>query len=224
MSRSTTRPTAAASCRRRRSAASGLIDDAAKTRRASRFKRAGEAHHPDRRDQGPSRASRSICAKCLGREDGAPPPVDLAAERRNGDFVRAHDRRRAGRRLPRSVRWRAAGGAGRDGDGGRHRRRRSRCPPASPPMPSSSARTRRAICSTTAAPDAVLEAAAGRPACRPCILGATGGDALTLAGRRAISVAELRRINEAWLPAYMAAAAERTRRRAWRWTRRRSSG
>jgi phosphoribosylformylglycinamidine (FGAM) synthase-like enzyme len=24
----------------------------------------------------------------LGREDGAPPPVDLAVERRNGDFVR----------------------------------------------------------------------------------------------------------------------------------------
>src|ERR1700726_5135194 len=28
---------------------------------------------------------RDIC----GREEGAPPPVDLAAERRNGDFVRA---------------------------------------------------------------------------------------------------------------------------------------
>ncbi|MBV8593039.1 MAG: phosphoribosylformylglycinamidine synthase II, partial [Caulobacteraceae bacterium] len=27
--------------------------------------------------------------ECLGREDGAPPPVDLAHERRNGDFVRA---------------------------------------------------------------------------------------------------------------------------------------
>jgi phosphoribosylformylglycinamidine synthase II len=26
--------------------------------------------------------------ECLGREDGAPPPVDLATERRNGDFVR----------------------------------------------------------------------------------------------------------------------------------------
>jgi phosphoribosylformylglycinamidine (FGAM) synthase-like enzyme len=26
--------------------------------------------------------------ECLGREDGAPPPVDLAAERRNGDYVR----------------------------------------------------------------------------------------------------------------------------------------
>ena len=25
-----------------------------------------------------------------GREDGAPPPVDLAAERANGDFVRSH--------------------------------------------------------------------------------------------------------------------------------------
>ena len=26
--------------------------------------------------------------ECIGREDGAPPPVDLATERRNGDFVR----------------------------------------------------------------------------------------------------------------------------------------
>ena len=33
--------------------------------------------------------------ECLGREDGAPPKVDLAAERRNGDFVR--DLIRAGR-------------------------------------------------------------------------------------------------------------------------------
>ena len=36
-----------------------------------------------------------------GREDGAPPPVDLAAERRNGDFVRAADPGRPGQRLPR---------------------------------------------------------------------------------------------------------------------------
>ena len=26
--------------------------------------------------------------ECLGREDGAPPPVDLDAEKRVGDFVR----------------------------------------------------------------------------------------------------------------------------------------
>jgi phosphoribosylformylglycinamidine synthase len=31
--------------------------------------------------------------ECLGREDGAPPPVDLTAERRNGDFVRDAIRR-----------------------------------------------------------------------------------------------------------------------------------
>ena len=31
----------------------------------------------------------SFAAVCLGREDGAPPPVDFAAERRNGEFVAA---------------------------------------------------------------------------------------------------------------------------------------
>ena len=34
---------------------------------------------------------REIC----GREEGAPPPVDLTAERRTGDFVRGADRREA---------------------------------------------------------------------------------------------------------------------------------
>ena len=52
-----------------------------------------------------------------GREDGAPPPVDLAAERRNGDFVRGQIHCRQGDRLPRRLRWRPAGRAGRDGDG-----------------------------------------------------------------------------------------------------------
>ncbi len=33
-------------------------------------------------------ASRCGCARSRGREDGAPPPVDLAAERAAGDFVR----------------------------------------------------------------------------------------------------------------------------------------
>jgi phosphoribosylformylglycinamidine synthase subunit PurL len=35
------------------------------------------------------------------------------------------------------------------------------------------------------------------------VLGRTGGDALTVAGANAISIAALRRINEAWLPFYM---------------------
>ena len=36
---------------------------------------------------------RSALLEALGREDGAPPPVDLEAERRHGAFVRAHARR-----------------------------------------------------------------------------------------------------------------------------------
>ncbi len=36
----------------------------------------------------------------LGREEGAPPPVDLAAERRQRRFRPRHDRRRPGQRLP----------------------------------------------------------------------------------------------------------------------------
>jgi phosphoribosylformylglycinamidine synthase len=56
----------------------------------------------------------------------------------------------------------------------------------------------------TAAPESVLAAAAaaGIPALR---LGVAGGDALTVEGAGAISIVELRRTNEAWLPDYMAA-------------------
>ena len=35
-----------------------------------------------------------------GREDGAPPPVDLTAERATGDFVRAQILDRLGARVP----------------------------------------------------------------------------------------------------------------------------
>ena len=57
-----------------------------------------------------------------GREEGAPPPVDLAAEKRNGDFVRGLIAARLGHRGARCFRRRACGGAGRDGNGVRHRR------------------------------------------------------------------------------------------------------
>jgi phosphoribosylformylglycinamidine synthase len=56
----------------------------------------------------------------------------------------------------------------------------------------------------TAAPEAVA-ADAARAGIALQRLGLTGGDALTVAGAGAISVSELRRINEAWLPAYMGA-------------------
>ena len=57
-----------------------------------------------------------------GREEGAPPPVDLAAERRNGEFVASLDPGEPGQRRPRPLRRRPCGRARRDGDGRRDRR------------------------------------------------------------------------------------------------------
>ena len=54
-----------------------------------------------------------------GREEGAPPPVDLAVERATGDFVRGQILAGTRPRLPRRIRRRSAGRGGRDGDGGR---------------------------------------------------------------------------------------------------------
>jgi phosphoribosylformylglycinamidine synthase II len=135
-----------------------------------------------------------------GREDGAPPPVDLAAERRHGEFVRtqidaghvaachdvadggllvaiaemvmAGDKGVALENLP-------AGNAGLFGeDQGRY-------------------------LIETASPDAVL-VAAKNTGIYAQIIGAVADAALTLPGGGAISVRELKAANEAWLPAYMA--------------------
>ena len=78
---------AARSCRRRPSAASACSTISPNRRRFA-FKAEGEAILLVGETQGwlgQSLYLRDIC----GREEGAPPPVDLAAEKRNGDFVRA---------------------------------------------------------------------------------------------------------------------------------------
>ena len=54
-----------------------------------------------------------------GREEGAPPPVDLAAERADGRFRPRPDPGRQRPRLPRRIRRRAAGRGGGNGDGRR---------------------------------------------------------------------------------------------------------
>ena len=119
----------------------GLIDDYA--RRADfAFDEGGDTPVAGGREPRRTRVRASICANASGREDGAPPPVDLAAERRNGDFVRALIR--AGKVS--AVHDLSDGGldcrGGRDGPG-LGRRRRTSTPPAPPtPMPSCSARTR----------------------------------------------------------------------------------
>ncbi len=135
-----------------------------------------------------------------GSEDGAPPPVDLAAERRNGDFVRSqiaaghvaacHDIGDGGL-LVAIAEMAMAGGRGVTLSG----------------MPPGNAflfgedQARYLI--ETSAPDALLAAAknAGIYAQR---IGTVGGAALTLPGGDAISVHDLKAANEAWLPGYMA--------------------
>jgi phosphoribosylformylglycinamidine synthase subunit PurL len=138
-------------------------------------------------------------------EAGPPPPVDLAAERRNGDFVRGvigaghivacHDLSDGGL-LAAVAEMAMAGGRGAVLD----------------PIPRDLPRNaylfgedQARYILETADPDTVLEAAraAGVPA---HVIGAVGGVALTLPGAGAISVDALRAANEAWLPDYMAQA------------------
>jgi len=141
-----------------------------------------------------------------GREEGAPPPVDLAAERRNGDFVRGrilagrggmriaacHDCADGGL-LVAVAEMAMAGGTG--------------AVLADPPegLPAHGfwfgEDQGRYVLAVTEA-DALLRAAAeaGVPARR---LGRTGGEDLVLPGGRSISVARLAAAHEATLPALM---------------------
>ncbi len=137
-----------------------------------------------------------------GREEGAPPPVDLAAERRNGDFVRAqilaghiaacHDAADGGLLVTLAEMAMGAGiGATLDAP-----------PPAIPAHGFwfGEDQGRYVLAVADAAPVLEAAAAAGVPALR---LGRTGGGDLVLADGSAISVAGLRSIHESTLPALM---------------------
>ncbi|HJT07332.1 MAG TPA: AIR synthase-related protein, partial [Stellaceae bacterium] len=179
----------------------GLIDDAAKAVTLA-FKRPGDAILLVGETKGHLGSSLYL-REVLGREDGAPPPVDLAAERRNGDAVRAeilagrvsacHDISHGGL-LVALAEMAMAGGIG-----------ASVAAAAGVPTHAfwfGEDQSRYVL--TTSDPEAVMGrlGAAGVAVRR---LGTTGGDSLTVEGADAISTAELRRINEAWLPAYMTA-------------------
>jgi phosphoribosylformylglycinamidine synthase len=180
----------------------GLIEDAAKSVSLG-FKRAGEAIMLIGETRGHLGQSLYL-RELLGREEGTPPPVDLAAEKRNGDFVRAqilgakvsacHDLSDGGL-LVALAEMAMAGGIGAAVD----------APPGIPAHAFWFGEDQARYLLATPAPDAVLEAAA-KANVPAKVVGITGGGALTLPHGNAISVVELRRINEAWLPAYMAAA------------------
>jgi phosphoribosylformylglycinamidine synthase len=142
---------------------------------------------------------RDICE----REEGAPPPVDLEAERRNGDFVRVlireeiatavHDVSDGGL-LVALAEMAMASGIGAELD---------RAPLAAHAFWFGEDQARYLVTVTADVAETIIvrALAAGVPARH---LGLTGGDALTLAGERPILTARLRERFEGWLPAYMA--------------------
>ncbi|MFN3889947.1 MAG: phosphoribosylformylglycinamidine synthase subunit PurL [Beijerinckiaceae bacterium] len=143
-----------------------------------------------------------------GREEGAPPPVDLAAERRNGDAVRklilsgdvesCHDLSDGGL-LVALAEMAMAGRVGATLDA---------APAGAPPHGFwfGEDQARYLLACAESAAGGVLKSleAAGVPACR---IGVTGGDALNIAGEAAISVSELSAAHEGWFPGFMAAPA-----------------
>ncbi len=146
---------------------------------------------------------REIC----GREEGAPPPIDLAIERRNGDLVRrliADGLVRTCHDLADGGLWVAlaemalASGIGADLD-----------LPEACESPAAwlfgEDQSRYLLAVEPADLDRVLAAATAAGVIAR-VVGRTGGDALTLAGANAICLTELTKLHEGWLPSLMSAA------------------
>ena len=178
----------------------GLIDDFTKSATLA-FKAADEAILQVGESTGwlgQSLYLRDIC----GREEGAPPPVDLAAERRNGDLVRAligerrvsavHDVSDGGLLVALAEMAMASGiGAALD------------AAPFAPHAFWFGEEQGRYVVTTAAAQVEGIMARAGAAGVPVRRLGTTGGDALTPKGDRPILVAKLRESFESWFPAYM---------------------
>jgi phosphoribosylformylglycinamidine synthase len=178
----------------------GLIRNL-KQRATVAFKRSGEAIVLVGAVRGHLGAS-IFAREILGIEAGPPPPVDLAAERRNGDFVRAEIGRGAvsachdvsdGGLLVAVAEMALAGDIGAD----------VIVPGGGDPVSWLFGEDQARYVLTAADEPGLLERAAkaGIPAVS---IGRTGGRSLTVNGRDSISVAELRSAHEGWLPGYMA--------------------
>ena len=181
----------------------GLLADATKSVSLA-FKRAGEAILLIGETAGHLGASLYL-REILGREDGPPPPVDLAAERLHGDFIRdqiAESRVTACHDL-------SGGGlyvglaemAASSGIGAEIKLWESDTPLAALLFGEDQGR----YLLTTAEPEKILAEAKSRgvPVFR---LGSTGGGALKVEGCEPISTDALLDVNEAWLPGYMSGA------------------
>jgi phosphoribosylformylglycinamidine synthase II len=181
----------------------GVVDDV-QVRASASLKREGDALILIGRTKGWLGQSIYLAEIC-GREEGAPPPVDLAAERHNGDFVRqlirsgqidsVHDCSDGGLGLA-VAEMAMAGGIGAS----------LAAAPEGLPLHAflfgeDQGRYLLAV-DADLAPDILYEATAiGIPA---TIVGMTGGDSLILPDGGAISVRDLKAAHEGWLPRFMA--------------------
>ncbi len=183
----------------------GLLDDFKKSATLA-FKAEGEAILLIGDTQGwlgQSCYLRDIC----GREKGAPPPVDLHAEKRNGDVVRGmihagtatavHDVSDGGLLIA-LTEMAMSGGIGAMLDA---------APAATVPHAYWFGEDQARYIVTVAADDLLGVMTKLRAVHVACLqIGTTGGDTIAIEGERAVPVAVLREAHEGWLPGYMGAA------------------
>ena len=181
----------------------GLIEDFTKSASIA-FKRPGQAILVVGETTGWLGQSMYL-RELAGREEGAPPPVDLVEERENGEFVRSlildgtatavHDVSDGGLLVAIAEMAMASGIGAVLSDAP------SDIPAHAHWFGEDQARYVITVASDRA--DAVLEKA--RSASVPVLrIGVTGGDVLMLPGERPLPIADLNKRFEAWLPAYMA--------------------
>ncbi len=179
----------------------GVIDDVSKAVSIA-FKRAGEAIVLIGVTAGHLGCSLYL-REIEGREDGAPPPVDLTAERANGDFVRTritagdisacHDLSDGGLLIG-LAEMALAGNIG----------AAIALPQDIPPHAFCFGEDQGRYLVTVVKPKAEDLLAAARKAGVPAVvLGDTGGNALTLTGGHTISLSKLRDAHEGFLPRLM---------------------
>jgi phosphoribosylformylglycinamidine synthase len=181
----------------------GVLDDFSKSASLA-FKREGETILLVGETTGWLGQSMYLRELC-GREEGAPPPVDLTEERENGDFVRGlildgiasavHDLSDGGLAVA-LAEMAMASGIG------------AELTAAPDDVPAHAYwfgedQARYVVTVPVDKADAVV--ARARDVSVPVwTLGTTGGDALAIAGERALPVRDLRERFEAWLPGFMA--------------------
>jgi phosphoribosylformylglycinamidine synthase subunit PurL len=178
----------------------GLIDEFTKSMTIA-FKGEGEAILVIGETHGWLGQSLYLRELC-GREDGAPPPVDLAAERRHGDFVRilirdglitaAHDVSDGGLLVALTEMAIASGN-------GAILESPSELPTHAFWFGEDQARY--VVTARNVEPIMERAKAAGVPLTP---LGATGGAVVSISGEQPLRVADLKQRFETWLPAYMA--------------------